>query len=125
MFILEKFDGWDEIDVGQSYYYDVTFKDGFLETLQKTLTQQNETLNLFNNTMTVNEIVELIKNTQTKQLSETSGCDLFWKSDEGLFEISIYKEHVESDNVSDSNVATIQIQINFTDTDKPYMYVVK
>lgn len=125
MFILEKFDGWDEIDVGQSYYYDVTFKDGFLETLQKTLTQQNETLNLFNKTMTVNEIVELIKNTQTKQLSETSGCDLFWKSDEGLFEISIYKEHVESDNVSDSNVATIQIQINFTDTDKPYMYVVK
>lgn len=125
MFILEKFDGWDEIDVGQSYYYDVTFKDGFLETLQKTLTQQNETLNLFNKTMTVNEIVELIKNAQSKQLSETSGCDLFWKSDEGLFEISIYKEHVESDNVSDSNVATIQIQINFTDTDKPYIYVVK
>ena len=124
MFILEKFNGWDEIDVGQSYYYDVTFKDGFLEKLQKTLVQQNETINLFNKTMTVNEIVELIKNAQTKQISESSSCDLFWKSNEVLFEIYIYKEHVESDNVSESNVATIQVQINLTDKDKPYLYIV-
>lgn len=124
MFILEKFNGWDEIDVGQSYYYDVTFKDGFLEILQKTLVQQNETINLFNKTMTVNEIVELIKNAQTKQISESSSCDLFWKSNEVLFEIYIYKEHVESDNASESNVATIQVQINLTDKDKPYLYIV-
>lgn len=124
MFILEKFNGWDEIDVGQSYYYDVTFKNGFLETLQKTLAQQNETINLFNKTMTVNEIVELIKNAQTKQISESSSCDLFWKSDDGLFEIYIYKEHVDNGNVSESNVATIKVQINLTDEDKPYLYLV-
>ena len=124
MFILEKFNGWDEIDVGQSYYYDVTFKDGFLEKLQKTLAQQNETINLFNKTMTVNEIVELIKNAQTKQISESSSCDLFLKSDDGLFEIYIYKEHVDNGNVSESNVATIKIQINLTDEDKPYLYLV-
>lgn len=124
MFILEKFNGWDEIDVGQSYYYDVTFKDGFLEKLQKTLAQQNETINLFNKTMTVNEIVELIKNAQTKQISESSSCDLFWKSNDVLFEIYIYKEHVDNGNVSESNVATIKVQINLTDEDKPYLYLV-
>ena len=37
MFILEKYESWDEIDVGEAYYSDVTFKDGFLEILQKTL----------------------------------------------------------------------------------------
>ena len=95
-----------------------------MEKLQKTLVQQNETINLFNKTMTVNEIVELIKNAQTKQISESSSCDLFWKSNEVLFEIYIYKEHVESDNVSESNVATIQVQINLTDKDKPYLYIV-
>ena len=35
MFILEKFNGWDEIDVGQSYYYDVTFKDVFWKNFKK------------------------------------------------------------------------------------------
>lgn len=43
MFILEKFDGWDELDVGQTYYYGVVFKEGFLQLLQKTL--QNEPIN--------------------------------------------------------------------------------
>lgn len=125
MFILEKFDGWDEIGIGQSYYYDVTFKDGFLQSLQKSLDKQKEPIHLFGKPMNSEDLVELIKNAQAKQISESSGCDLFWKSDDGLFEISIYKEHVESDNVPDSSVATIQIQINLTNTDKPYMCVVK
>lgn len=46
--------------------------------------------------MTVEEIIELIKNAQTNQISKLSGCNLFWDSENGLFEISVYKEHVES-----------------------------
>ena len=126
MFILEKFNDWDEIDVGQIYYYDVMFKEGFLKSLQKTLEQHNEPINLFGKPMTAEEIVELIKNSQTKQISKSSGCDLFWKSDDGLFEISVYKKNVESDDdTSELNVNSIKIQINFVDTDKPYMHVVK
>lgn len=64
MFILEKYENWDEVNVGQTYYSNVTFKDGFLETLQRTLEEQNKKLVLFGKEMNSTEVVDFLKKAQ-------------------------------------------------------------
>ena len=42
MFILEKYDTLDVVDVGSSYYADVIFKNDFLDTFQQLLDECKE-----------------------------------------------------------------------------------
>lgn len=83
--------------------------------------------------MNSDEIIEFIKKAQSKQFSETSGCDLFWKTtsvvntDECCFEIYVYKERMESDDyaMTLAKSAVFKVKINLLDKTKPYMYISK
>ena len=115
MFILEKYENWDEVNVGQTYYSNVTFKDGFLETLQRTLEEQNKKLVLFGKEMNSTEVVDFLKKAQSQQLSPTSRCHVFdCVSDNGYFEIIVISEDDED---------TFQVNLNLTDITKPMVYV--
>lgn len=115
MFILEKYEDWNEINVGQTYYSNVTFKDGFLETLQKTLEEHNQKLVLFGKEMNSTEVIEFLKKAQSQQLSPNSRCHLFdCVSDNGYFEIIVIPEDDED---------TFQVNLNLTDITKPIFYV--
>ena len=61
MFILEKYESWDEINVVKTYYSDVTFKNGFLEMLKKHWSKQNDKLILFGKEMNPNSFIDFIK----------------------------------------------------------------
>ena len=58
------------------------------------LDECNKKFIVFGSEMNSDEIIELIKQAQSKHFSETSGCDLFWKTtdhtDECCFEIYVY-----------------------------------
>lgn len=115
MFILENYENWEESDIGKTYYSNVTFKDGFLETLQKTLEEQNQKLVLFGKEMNSTEVIEFLKKAQSQQLSPTSRCHLFdCISDNGYFEIIVIPEDDED---------TFQVNLNLTDITKPMVYV--
>lgn len=115
MFILEKYENWDEVNVGQTYYSNVTFKDGFLKTLQRTLEEQNKKLVLFGKEMNSTEVVEFLKKAQSQQLSSNSRCHVFdCVSDNGYFEIIVIPEDDED---------TFQVNLNLTDITKPIFYV--
>lgn len=115
MFILEKYENWEEVNVGQTYYSNVTFKDGFLETLQRTLEEQNKKLVLFGKEMNSTEVVEFLKKAQSQQLSSNSKCHVFdCVSDKGYFEIIVTPEDDED---------TFQVNLNLTDITKPIFYV--
>ena len=115
MFILEKYEDWNEINVGQTYYSNVTFKDGFLETLQKTLEEHNQKLVLFGKEMNSTEVIEFLKKAQSQQLSPNSRCHLFdCVSDNGYFEIIVIPEDDED---------TFQVNLNLTNITKPIFYV--
>ena len=115
MFILEKYEDWNEINVGQTYYSNVTFKDGFLDTLQKTLEEHNQKLVLFGKEMNSTEVIEFLKKAQSQQLSPNSRCHLFdCVSDNGYFEIIVIPEDDED---------TFQVNLNLTDITKPIFYV--
>ena len=114
-FILEKYEDWNEINVGQTYYSNVTFKDGFLETLQKTLEEHNQKLVLFGKEMNSTEVIEFLKKAQSQQLSPNSRCHLFdCVSDNGYFEIIVIPEDDED---------TFQVNLNLTNITKPIFYV--
>lgn len=115
MFILEKYEDWNEINVGQTYYSNVTFKNGFLETLQKTLEEHNQKLVLFGKEMNSTEVIEFLKKAQSQQLSPNSRCHVFdCVSDNGYFEIIVIPEDDED---------TFQVNLNLTDITKPIFYV--
>lgn len=115
MFILEKYEDWNEINVGKTYYSNVTFKNGFLETLQRTLEEQNKKLVLFGTEMNSTEVVEFLKKAQSQQLSPNSRCHVFdCVSDNGYFEIIVILEDDED---------TFQVNLNLTDITKPIFYV--
>lgn len=115
MFILEKYESWNEIDVGKTYYSDVTFKDGFLATLQRTLEEQNKKLVLFGKEMNSTEVVEFLKKAQSQKLSSNSRCHVFdCVSNNGYFEIIVIPEEDED---------TFQVNLNLTDITKPIFYV--
>ena len=115
MFILEKYENWEEVNVGQTYYSNVTFKDGFLKTLQRTLEEQNKKLVLFGKEMNSTEVVDFLKKAQSQQLSPTSRCHVFdCVSDNGYFEIIVIPEDDEN---------TFQVNLNLTDITKPIFYV--
>ena len=115
MFILKKYENWEEVNVGQTYYSNVTFKDGFLATLQKTLEEQNKKLVLFGKEMNSTEVIEFLKKAQSQQLSSNSKCHVFdCVSDKGYFEIIVIPENDE---------ATFQVNLNLTDITKPIFYV--
>jgi hypothetical protein len=115
MFILEKYEDWNEINVGKTYYSNVTFKNGFLETLQRTLEEQNKKLVLFGKEMNSTEVVEFLKKAQSQQLSPNSRCHVFdCVSDNGYFEIIVIPEDDED---------TFQVNLNLTDITKPIFYV--
>lgn len=115
MFILEKYEDWEEVNVGKTYYSNVTFKDGFLEMLQKTLEEHNQKLVLFGKEMNSTEVIELLKKAQSQQLSSNSRCHLFdCISDNGYFEIIVIPEDEET---------TFKVNLNLTDITKPIVYV--
>lgn len=115
MFILEKYENWEESDIGKTYYSNVTFKDGFLKTLQRTLEEQNKKLVLFGKEMNSTEVVEFLKKAQSQQLSSNSRCHVFdCVSDNGYFEIIVIPEDDED---------TFQVNLNLTDITKPIFYV--
>lgn len=115
MFILEKYEDWEEVNVGKTYYSNVTFKNGFLETLQRTLEEQNKKLVLFGKEMNSTEVVEFLKKAQSQQLSPNSRCHVFdCVSDNGYFEIIVIPEDDED---------TFQVNLNLTDITKPIFYV--
>lgn len=115
MFILEKYEDWEEVNVGKTYYSNVTFKDGFLKTLQRTLEEQNKKLVLFGKEMNSTEVVEFLKKAQSQQLSPNSRCHVFdCVSDNGYFEIIVIPEDDED---------TFQVNLNLTDITKPIFYV--
>ena len=119
IFILEKYESLAEINVGKTYYSDVTFKDGFLETLQKTLdeTKQNDKLILLGKEMNLNSFIDFLKATQSKQISSDSRCHVFdCISDDGYFEIIVIRD----DN---SKEETFKVHLNITDITKPMLYV--
>lgn len=119
MFILEKYKSWDEIDVGETYYSDVTFKDGFLATLQKALEEQNAKVVLFGNEMNPNKVIELLKATQSKQISPDSRCHVYeLVSDKGYFEIIIIKDDSSEED-------TFKVYLNLLDANKPMLSVSK
>ena len=99
MFILEKYEDWEEVNVGKTYYSNVTFKDGFLEMLQKTLEEHNQKLVLFGKEMNSTEVIELLFD-----------C----VSDNGYFEIIVISEDEE---------ARFKVNLNLTDITKPMVYV--
>lgn len=116
MFILEKYEDWEEVNVGKTYYSNVTFKNGFLETLQRTLEEQNKKLVLFGKEMNSTEVVEFLKKAQSQQLSPNSRCHVFdCVSDNGYFEIIVIPEDDED---------TFQVNLNLTDITKPMVYVI-
>lgn len=115
MFILEKYENWEESDIGKTYYSNVTFKDSFLEMLQKTLEEHNQKLVLFGKEMNSTEVIELLKKAQSQQLSSNSRCHLFdCISDNGYFEIIVIPEDEET---------TFKVNLNLTDITKPIVYV--
>lgn len=115
MFILEKYEDWEEVNVGKTYYSNVTFKNGFLETLQRTLEEQNKKLVLFGKEMNSTEVIEFLKKVQSQQLSPNSRCHVFdCVSDNGYFEIIVIPEDDED---------TFQVNLNLTDITKPIFYV--
>lgn len=117
MFILEKYESWDEISVGEAYYSDVTFKDGFLSTLQKTLKEQNKIFVFYGREMNSTSVIELLKATQSKQISPDSRCHVFdCISNRGYFEIIIIKDDCSEEE-------TFKVHLNLTDTTKPILYV--
>lgn len=119
MFILEKYESWDEINIGETYYSDVTFKDGFLTTLQKALEEQNAKVVLFSNEMNPNEVIELIKATQSKQISPDSRCHVYeLVSDKGYFEIIIIKDDFSEED-------TFKVHLNLLDANQPMLSVSK
>lgn len=123
MFILEKYDTLDVVDVGSSYYADVIFKNDFLDTFQQLLDECKEKIIVFGNKMNSDEFIELIKNAQSKHFSATSGCDLFWNPDKGFFEIYVYKE-ANYVCTEDLDTAVLRVEINLLDKTKPYMYII-
>ena len=119
MFILEKYESWDEINVGETSYSDVTFKDGFLATLQKSLEEQNAKVVLFGNEMNPNEVIELIKATQSKQISPDSRCHVYeLVSDKGYFEIIILKDDFSEED-------TFRVHLNLVDVNQPMLSISK
>lgn len=131
MFILEKYERLDVVDVGSEFYYDVIFKKKFLDTFKQLLDECNKKIIVFGNEMNSDEIIEFIKKAQSKHFSSTSGCDLFWKTngntDESCFEIYVYKEQIESDDyeMTLAKAAVFKVKINLLDKTKPYMYISK
>lgn len=119
MFILEKYESWDEIDVGKTYYFNVTFKDGFLEILQKTLckTKQNDKLILFGKEMNPNSFIDLLKATQSKQISSNLRYHVFdCISNDGYFKIIIGDDNLKEEEA-------FKVHLNITDVTKPMLYV--
>jgi hypothetical protein len=113
MFILEKYDGdFDhDYDENKIYYSNVIYKDGFLETIQKALEEQNKKLNLFGKEKTPTEVIELVKKAQLTENPSISRCDFCdWIFDDGFLEIIIILE-----NEQDS----FKAHLNFTDETKP------
>ena len=129
MFILEKYECLDAVDVGSTFYSDVIFKKKFLDTFKQLLDECNKQIIVFGSKMNSDEIIEFIKQAQSKHFSETSGCDLFWKTntDESCFEIYVYKEQMESDDyeMTLAKAAVFKVKINLLDKTKPYMYISK
>lgn len=131
MFILEKYEHLDVVDVGSEFYYDVVFKKDFLDTFKQLLDECKEKIIVFGSEMNSDEIIEFIKKAQSKHFSKTSGCDLFWKTngnvDESCFEIYVYKEQMESDDyeMTLDKAAVFKVKINLLDKTRSYMYIAK
>lgn len=131
MFILEKYEHLDVVDVGSEFYYDVVFKKDFLDKFKQLLDECKEKIIVFDSEMNSDEIIDFIKKAQSKHFSATSGCDLFWKTngniDESCFEIYVYKEQIESDDyeMTLAKAAVFKVKINLLDKTKPYMYISK
>lgn len=68
MFILEKYERLDVVDVGSEFYYDVIFKKKFLDTFKQLLDECNKKIIVFGSEMNSDEIIELIKKSSIQAL---------------------------------------------------------
>lgn len=120
MFILEKFDDdFDhDYDENKIYYSNVIYKDGFLETIQKALKEQNKKLNLFGKERNPTEVIELVKEIQSKQFHPNSRCDLVYCFSQGYFEIIFH-----SGNDDEDEYEVIELNLNLTDITKPILSI--
>ena len=68
--------------------------------------------------MKPNEVIELLKATQSKQISPDSKCHFYDRiSNHGYFEIIIIKDDYSEEE-------TFQAHLNLTDKTKPMLYVI-
>ena len=122
MDIFKTFD--DVIDDGIGLYYrKVIFQDDFLIMLKRLIDDTNDgKLNLLQKEMDSNEVIELIKEAQSQQLSETSQCDTYVY--DNCTYINIYKDVLfdENDEII-SKSAVISIHFNLTNTNLPFIYL--
>ena len=120
MFILEKYDGdFDhDYDENKIYYSNVIYKDGFLETIQKALEHHEEKIVLFGKERTPTEVIELLKNLQSKKFQSNSRCDLVYCFSQGYFEIVFHSGNDEEDEYE-----RIRLNFNLTDITKPILSI--
>lgn len=122
MLILEDFASGDEIIEckcnGDAWLSDVIFKDEFLKLLQKTLEHHKEKIVLFGKERTPTDVIELLKNLQSKQFQSNSRCDLVYCFSQGYFEIICHSGNDEEDEYE-----RIQLNFNLTDITKPILSI--
>ncbi len=90
MFILRDYDRFDEVGMTETIlYHNVTFEDGFLQVLQKTLEQQEEKIILFGKERLPIEIIEMLKSSD--YICNIHDCI----HDQGILEIRIDRIQVD------------------------------
>lgn len=123
MDILKKFCNVIDDGLGCIYYKKVIFKDDFFIMLKRLIDEtQNGKLNLSQKEMASDDVIELIKQVQYQQLSDTSQCDIY--KYENCIYIHIYKDVLLDKNdeiISKSDI--ISIHFNLTNPNLPFVYL--
>ena len=122
MLILKDFAAGDKIIEsmcnGDAWLSDVIFKDEFLKLLQKTLEHHKEKIVLFGKERNPTEVIELVKEIQSKQFHPNSRCDLVYCFSQGYFEIIFH-----SGNDDEDEYEQIELNLNLTDITKPILSI--
>lgn len=130
MNILEDLDIINEDSFDCVRYEKVIFKDDFFIMLKRLIDEtHNGKLSFFQQEMTSDEVIELLKKVQSQQLSPTSQCHALLNKEYLYISIEVYKEFIKKYNqntyqydiLSDSEC--INIYFNLTNSSLPFVYL--
>lgn len=130
MNILEDFDIINEDSFDCVRYEKVIFKDDFFIMLKRLIDEtHNGKLSFFQQEMTSDEVIELLKKVQSQQLSATSQCHALLNKEYLYIAIEVYKEFIKKYNQDTyqydilSDPEYIYIYFNLTNPNKPFVYL--